>query len=396
MKIKLSKLIVTILYALIFVLAVTQLRYQLMYTNDWLVIYTYVVYAMFLLSVLYFVTRRKIANNKWMYSLLILIIYEFVITAVAGSAFSPGEIIRDMLTWPLLSMVFCDYCSKKEIPEVFGKITIIGESAICILSIPNIIEHLATYGRYGSVIGPVYFVFTVLPLVYLTCNKKISIVFSAIAAILIVSSTKRLGFLVVVCGISLSYLSEAYVQKNLHERIKKTWRRLLFLAVALIVCFILMQRYNADVLTRLSSLADDGGSGRTKIWEMVMDAFYDLPIYRKLFGKGCHAVAYDLNLYGRHLYAHNSFMETMYDYGIIGLGILIWIVVKVLRKVIELHRKRDTMASALVFTVPITIGLGLFGYFFEQANIIIPVCVAWGICMGASERKSRSIMKNDV
>ncbi len=371
---------------MLFVAACEQLRYQLLYTPLWSHLFQYTLYIILALSLAYIILTGHLIRNKWILLLLLLIGYELAITVFFGSAANIREILQDLLTWPLLSIVFCVHFRRHQIPDYFSKITVIGMVAICLLSIPNITEHLRSYGRFGAVIGPVYFVFAFLPLVYLTCSKKTAYLFSALATAIMLISTKRLGFLIVIFGIAASYLSEAYILGNIRKRIKETWKRIVLLLLVAVVGFILMERYNAGILDRLASLSGDGGSGRAKIWETVIENYNRSSFFRKIFGHGCHAVNYEMSFSGRHLYAHNSFLETLYDYGVVGLMLIIYLTFMLIRRVFELHKNSSVLAPVLVFTVPIIIGMGVFGYFFEQTNIIIPVCATWGICMSADAR----------
>ena len=385
MKIKVSCLIVYIIYILVFVSACAQIRYRLNLTDIWGKCYNYALMGILVLSVLYIAHISTKCFNKWSWFLLLLVVYELIATIITGTQASCVEVLRDLATWPLLSVVFCEYSKNEGGTKYFDVITAVGVMSIFLLSIPNIVEHLATYGRHGAVIAPVYFTFTCLPLVYLYCNKKIAVILSIIATLLIVLSTKRAGFLIVVSGIICSYLSSAYLQDKLKENITKTGKRLLIVLAGGLVGYFVLRFTNASVLDRLSTLSSDGGHGRIEIWNAVYSDYQGLSFFKRLFGSGCHAVAYIVNIEGLHLYAHNSFLETLYDYGFVGFCLIIYLCVLLQKRFFDLHKNKSTLAPSFSFTIPCVIGLGMFSYFFEQTNLIMPVCIAWGVCMNCEK-----------
>ena len=382
MKVRPKNLIVVILYFLIYLNCFIQLRSKLYYNNKWNRISAYVMYAIVVSCFLYCIMNLHfIRVSKWNITIYGLIIYELTVCLAISRRINFQEIVIDMLSWPLISIVFYDYCNKNQLKTVFKKITLMWMPILYIFSLPNIIEHLFSYGRYGDVIGPVYYLFATLPLAYLVCSNRITTIFSIITLIFITVSTKRLGFLIVISGMIMVFLVEGYFNEQLRKRAFSVLKRIIVIASMLAVGYIILTKYNIAVWNRIINLSSDEGSGRLDIWRIVMNEFEKSSIRQKVFGHGFNKVAYDLNIYGRALFAHNSFMEIMYDFGFVGLGIIISIVIQVIMRGIELIKEKNYMAKSLIYTIPVMLGLGFFGYFFEQGYIILPISAAWGICM---------------
>lgn len=396
MKIKLSDLTIDILYTLLFAFAFADMRYQLIYTKGWDDICDGIVILILLICFFYFFLLRCLFRmNKWIVLLFIMIVYEWLVTLSCRGVSHGFENIRDILIWPLVSIVFYDYFSKNSVPKSFSFITIIGMSILYVFSVPNLLIHLNGEGRHGGVIGPIYYLFSFFPVVYLSCKKKITTLFLIMSFVFILLSTKRVGFLIVVSGAILIFMVEGYVQDDLKNKINKNMRRWLFFLLLLAVGYALIQRFGSSVIRRFYNLENDEGSGRLKIWKVVWLHFNKSTFFQKLYGHGCHAVKYDIRiLRDGHVYAHNSYLETLYDYGYIGLGLIILLVIFIFSQGINLLKNRSLKAPAMFYTFPIIVLLGLFGYFFEEARIIVPISAAWGICMAQDEnKKARSKKK---
>ena len=66
-------------------------------------------------------------------------------------------------------------------------------------------------------------------------------------------------------------------------------------------------------------------NGRSAIWENVLEAFNASTLSEKLIGHGYHAFRF--YKYSGYMYilngnlAHNDYLNTLYDYGIIGVAV---------------------------------------------------------------------------
>ena len=68
------------------------------------------------------------------------------------------------------------------------------------------------------------------------------------------------------------------------------------------------------------------GAGRTRIWNQVIDYYKASPTREKVLGHGFHSVFYQIRPLGIARYAHNSLLESLYDYGIVGLTLVLIVV----------------------------------------------------------------------
>ncbi|MCP1109491.1 O-antigen ligase [Lachnospiraceae bacterium PM6-15] len=398
MKIKADKALIITIYILSFLIAISQLRYQLYLQSIWFRIYRYSIYLSLIFCVVVLIySWRKGKVTKLSILLVGYLAYELIVSYITGMSSYRTEIIYDVLPWPLLWCTFYEYFRKNDIPKCFKAITIVGLTICCVLSVPNIASHLTDYGRRGAVIFPIYFTFAYLTVILLDSTKRMKLVFSALIMALLIMSTKRAGFLATFSGVAVYFFIDAYVSSTLKERWKKYGRFIIGGIIVVAIGIYSINNYEIAMFERIMSIFDDAGSNRIYIWEDVMNHFQESSILEKLFGHGFHAVFYKVQPYGYPRMAHNSFMETLYDYGIVGLGYLLIIIGQLFRYFYMMLREKSRYAAIMGYTLMPILYLGLFSYFFEETKIIVPFVIAWGIMMGqmSSLYKNRKCENED-
>lgn len=218
-----------------------------------------------------------------------------------------------------------------------------------------------------------YFLITILPLAYLLESRKISNSILFLAVVASVLSGKRTG--AIACMIVLVI----YVISN-HKSIQA--RILAFLKLlALVVCgyFVLSTLLGTrfDLLVdRLMALSDDGGSGRDQVFALVLNDFYKSGFFQTVFGHGYNSVINSPSSLGYS--AHNEFLETLYDYGLIGILLYISIFIVLWRNYRKLKDKKIKtayMMSILIFFIN-----SMFSHQILYTTNIIMLCAFWGYC----------------
>lgn len=396
MRISLEKALIIMIYVFSFLLAIAQLRYQLYLQHTWSVIYRYTVYILIGLSIFAVAINFKSKRiSKISLLLIVYILYELFITLACGVNGHTRDIITDVLPWPLLWMSFYDYSKKNDIPQSFKVITVIGIALCCMLSVPNIERHLVDYGRHGGVIFPIYFCFSFFTiLLLLDINRKTKIVFGIIIVALLLISTKRTGTAATVVGIALYYIVEAHIASTLKEKIKRYGVYLLLGVVAVLIGMYVINRYDISIIDRFNNISNDNGSDRLFIWMDVMNHFHASTALEKIFGHGFHAVYYKVQPYGYQRMAHNSFIETLYDYGIIGLVLLFILIFQLFKYFFRMIKSKHKYAPAMAYSIVQLLFLSLFSYFFEQTVVIVPYVIAWGIMMGRFDSDRKDLYKD--
>ncbi len=377
MKIKVNNACIILSYIFVFISAFTYLRFTVTQIYRWRLLYLSSMMGIIILSFIYifaYASKKFFTINCITVLLIFIVVYELIISAFSGLFVAP-MILIDVISWPLVFVVFYDYCKKYELPKCFSWLTLVGSIIVCILSIPNIMT--TSVQVRGSSIFAAYYSFAFLPMVYLLRSKRESLLLS------------------VVVGISAYYILSNHVQnKSIKQMQKYIGLMIVFIAVA-ILCQMMIERLGLDIIARLTNISEDGGSGRSRIWRQVMSYFQDSSVLEKIFGHGFHAVFYEIKPLGIARYAHNSLIETLYDYGILGLILILVLIWKIISKTVNMVKTKSTLAPAMSFTVFSLIVLTLVSYFFEQSLIIVPFSIAWGVCLGKYEREIKEIRRNN-
>ena len=170
-----------------------------------------------------------------------------------------------------------------------------------------------------------YYPMFLLPLVLMHPSKTVRYASIIMITFVIFSSVKRGGLVGLAIGLVVYILSYRWIQS---KGIKSILYGLLALsAIGGLLMYIASTEYGA-VMERMTSIADDGGSGRTSVWLTtigMIQATEGLPF---LIGHGFSTVVRDSIL---ELSAHNDFLEAWYDFGLIGMVLYIAALVSLVR-----------------------------------------------------------------
>ena len=353
--------------------------------------YNLVLAVMFIAELLLFAffIRKKRLNSVTIVSIL-WIAYEIVSSLLNGH---PGvlSLIKDGLVWPLLFLTTYLYVDKYGIERSWNSTTIFFTLVCILLLIRNIQIHRQGEGVYGGVVGPIYYCVSFLGLILLFGRKKQKSAFGSIILILLLISTKRNGTIAVTLGLSLYYLIEARMQNRLSKRVRKYFAYILGLFIVGIIVVFLIGINNIEIIRRLGNVFDDQGSGRVYIWSRVIRAFEHSTTKEKIFGNGFHAVSYKVHPAGinRNIYAHNSYLEALYDFGMIGLAALILLIISMILLYLSSYKTKRYYTPTLAYSIVCVILLSMFGYFFEESRLILAFSFQFGIILGLDKRNKR-------
>lgn len=95
---------------------------------------------------------------------------------------------------------------------------------------------------------------------------------------------------------------------------------------------------------------EDVSSGRDEIWQLLLNDFFNHDAIRMLFGNGyeaSHVITY--NHLRQGLGAHNDFVDTLYNFGILGLSVYVLLLVSWLRITLRAVKEGNRFASAMTY-----------------------------------------------
>lgn len=177
-------------------------------------------------------------------------------------------------------------------------------------------------------INAVYWVLVLTPLSFLMKSKTVRYVILISAFFLILLSTKRLGaiaiFIILISSIAMDAKSSGY-------RLGKLLIGLMLLCVPLFVFKFIAEKNEINVIQRLSEteLRDES---RMELYLDTMDKYFSKdPVYQ-LIGSGHRSTGRDRGLDLVTKTSHNDFIEVLYNYGVIGLTIYLFIFYRLLSR----------------------------------------------------------------
>ena len=332
--------------------------------------------------------RRKLISGT-IIILSFLVLFQCGVALWTHSVYLPYAPI-DILIWPMSIIVYCNYAYQRDIRMIINQKIVWYYFAMCSISVPLIAIHLSGAGNIGQVIFLTYFCITSLPLILVFIeNGFLKKLCMTLAVIISAASTKRAGTIALVMGIFVLYLVDAHIQGSLRMKWKKYLRIFVLLCVGITIVLYLDSTSSLQILERFARLSTDGGSGRNVIWEITLDAFRTSSLSERLFGHGFQSVYYVLKPGGFFRFAHNSYIEYLYDYGIIGVGLLALFIVSLIISGGQMIMRKSRFAPIMSMLLVITVTLSIFSYFFEESNIIMPISVAYGVVLGLDKKERR-------
>lgn len=221
-----------------------------------------------------------------------------------------------------------------------------------------------------------YFCLMMMPFIFLLKGKRRTILFFVVIVAILLSA-KRTGSIALIISFMLYILSRA---KGFDKKIGAIFL-IGFLTIAIWVLFSLFfSEYFELLIGRFESISEDKGSGRGDLFLMVWELILKSDTLELIFGHGYNSVVEVLEYS-----AHNDFLEVMYDQGIIGLGLYVYIYISLIRTIKKIKEKtlRDSfrMSIFLFFIVSLTSHLILF------TSSIICLSTFWGMVDSTTKYK---------
>ncbi|MCR4604163.1 MAG: O-antigen ligase family protein [Prevotella sp.] len=193
-----------------------------------------------------------------------------------------------------------------------------------------------------------YFTLYMLPLVFLCKSKTVRIVATLVVAIVIISSLKRSGVVAFVLAFMAYIIVNQYVKKKLSPAAILGVIAILVLFITLFVVFASMGENS--VMERFENIGNDNGSGRLVVWEMTGKLISRLDAGSLLVGQGYNMVLPNSPM---SLSAHNDFLEILYDYGLIGLGLYVCAFLSVCYYTLKMLAAKSAYAPAMTMLMVI-------------------------------------------
>ena len=274
-------------------------------------------------------------------------------------------IVCPPITWWYFSAVIKVYPQMKDTLVILGFWFLLVFSFISLYFIPR---SLRDSGLFAS-LNTGYYVLFIYPLAMLNSNRLKRIISTVLMLIVIFLSMKRGGYVV----IAIAFTSYLLFASKL-----SLFKKVIIVAASVGLLAIIIPKideYTYGTLSTRFEFSQNGGDeeGRSAMYPRVWKAFNDSDFLAQIFGHGLNAVSIDRITEGDA--AHNDYLEFLYDFGIIGLCLLLSYQWQLF--LITLRSKRDKsyfLPTIFAFTTIVVLSMVSIVYAFYYFLPIIPFC----------------------
>lgn len=256
---------------------------------------------------------------------------------------------------------------------------------ILIYTIKFIIQRNITLLFFGG-IDAIFAVAVYLPFIFILNNKKSFKILMLLTLLLICLFSFKRSIILSVFIATLIYVLLTLNNANIYKLLFNKYTGL-----AVIAIFLLYRQIGSlfsNNFERFQNLSQDGGSGRTDIYNELLKVFFNSNSDKMLFGYGSQGTREYIGIL-----AHNDFIQILFDFGIIGfvlylLFILSLIIFAVKKSKFRVNYNNDYaayVASILAFLIlsltnciiyspaylsPLMLGIGILYFRIKKIKII--------------------------
>lgn len=231
----------------------------------------------------------------------------------------------------------------------------------------------------------VYFVVCLLPWVFLVQKKWLKIFLMVLLGVAVLFSQKRTAILTLAIQISVFVI--------LNSNNKNLFAKAITIIGLCIGGFYIFNTVNSQFLEggiteRFENIDSDNMGSRVLIWEDLLEKYANSPIIYQLFGHGCESF---LEQGKYHLTAHNDYLETLYDYGLIMLIVLIIILVRLIRKIKPIYKNDSQIGIAYIESVIAFLVISMSSHLlFVHPCQVLFISAMWGYSIGITEFNNKN------
>lgn len=205
----------------------------------------------------------------------------------------------------------------------------------------------------GSVLNISYNVLVLIPFLLQIKYKALRYSTMIISCGFIVLSMKRGTIIVMVIMLAVYY----YMQLKSGKIKKLSVGRIVIIIVLLVVAFLVVNKISGGLLMTRFSIAElTSGSDRDLLYSSAISDIKGRSFIDLLIGKGSGS---SLNIIGSGV--HNEILEMLFSYGIIGLSIYLWLIVRGINILRQLLKQKNSATAYYAMSLVYIIFVGFVG-----------------------------------
>lgn len=339
-----------------------------------------------ILTIIGFILLKGHKINKAIISASIFTLYMIIFPLVEGV----DNIITYMasyIIWPVMFYITYNMNYKEKDINLIGYLGALtcNITAYIYITMTNM-DIYSMLDENNAVAGfnSIYNILLLFPFIFLIQNKLHVLMLILLPLSSFVISTKStciLSAIMVLCY----YLYTTF--KNL-----KMSKKVVFIIIGIALLFLFFQFFNfSDTILSLQEDLDSGGNGRTDIASRVLDKFFnESSFFEILVGHGSDAIAKALKIG-----AHNDFLETLYNYGLIGIGIFLYFWYNLIKN-IKLFSCNSEVKRAYIISLIVFFCCCMASKLLGTQIQMILLAIFWGITLKKNDIKYENSINRSI
>ena len=278
--------------------------------------------------------------------------------------------------------------NEKKIVSVFSVLALLSSFLVVLLfNTRNVVE--GGLGFTGG-LNSSYFVICLLPWLVLVKKKGLRLALLTVAAVAVFLSMKRTALIVLALQLLFFFLLQGS-GKTRRGAFSKIFLTVFSLMVLFYVFNYVSNTYLENgIQARFEMAENDDMGARPYIWGVLLEKYNTSPLFYKLIGHGGDSFMQEG---GIELSAHNDYLETLYDFGIIGVALLILFIISLFLKIKKMmHNNKDLGISYLIGVIALVFIMFSSHLLYIHPCQVVFITAILGYAIGVNERNSRIIL----
>ena len=347
--------------------------YDIPFANDKIRLICYsLLGAMSGLFILYYLYQQKGIVNTKRVSFAVVIYYICTLAMLFMHSNITSEILLLCSMVPFAFFIsYYGFLNSNKTEEIIRVQCIIFVVVWLLFMYNKLFLHQAGAGKLNSV----FYVVLLLPFILSLDNQFWVKVLMGFMMVAVVFSMKRTAVVIVVLAV-LAFLWF----KDSHNR-----ARVVKIAVALLVMLlaivVIQNRIGIDIIGKFEAMSEDGGSGRAGMYSVLLGLVFDRSPFQFLFGDGYYAV---INIIGET--AHNDFLEILFDFGLFGFILYLFIYFCLLKSFISMKRLGYKYCAQFLVSIIIFGIMSMLSHVIMIPSYMMYICMFWGLILADFEQ----------
>lgn len=342
--------------------------------------------ALEILAVIYLVLWPTAVRQPSRVMLIVICWIPLVLLNAALS--SPGELaewalsgVLPVLLWPLMFLLFCGLARRDSAALGILERYFLGFSVVCVGLFFAVFSSVNS-GRSGRLLqlNAIYYPLLTLPWVASVRRPVLRYIGMLLVVLAVSYSLKRTALLALIVG------GGAYALVELSALRRHRIRKAIPVVAVLLIAGVAYARVNSMLdetfSERLRSAREDGGSGRIAIYLDVWESLRSADAVNLVLGHGHYS---SLSQFG--VTAHNDFLEVLFDYGLLGLLLYVFLHASLIGRCIELVKEQSPLAPAYASAYGVFLVMSMVSHLIIYPTYFIPLVAYWGTVEGITRRQ---------